>query len=131
MEALAAAAREIVAKAVPDPVREATEAGIAVAGTATSLAAIDQELEPYDPARVHGYPLLLGECERMLAMLAGLPLEERREVRGLHPDRAPTIVAGTVILVESMGLFGLDRMEVSEADILHGVALSAAQEGVS
>jgi exopolyphosphatase/guanosine-5'-triphosphate,3'-diphosphate pyrophosphatase len=104
--------------------------GIAVAGTATSLAAIDQELEPYDPARVHGYTLHLGACRRMLAMLAALPLDERRGVRGLLPDRAPTIVAGAVILIESMLAFALDSMETSEADLLHGAALDA-RTGVS
>jgi exopolyphosphatase / guanosine-5'-triphosphate,3'-diphosphate pyrophosphatase len=59
-------------------------------------------------------------------MLAALPVAERRQVTGLHPDRAPTIVAGVAVLVESMHAFGLDRMEVSEADILHGAALDAA-----
>ena len=47
-------------------------------------------------------------------------------VPGLHPGRAPTIVAGTVILVQVMRAFGLDEVEVSERDILHGSALSAA-----
>ena len=58
--------------------------------------------------------------------LAALPLAERRKVTGLHPDRAPTIVAGGVILRETMGLFGLDSIEVSERDILEGAALEAA-----
>jgi exopolyphosphatase/guanosine-5'-triphosphate,3'-diphosphate pyrophosphatase len=49
-------------------------------------------------------------------------------VPGLHPDRAPTIVAGATILVESMKLFGLESVEVSEADILHGAALDAASK---
>ncbi len=119
-------AREIVEAEVPAELRAQVERGIAVAGTATSLAAIDQELDPYDPERVHGYELTAEACERMLTMLAALPLEERREVTGLHPDRAPTIVAGVAILIESMSAFGLDRMEVSEADILHGAALDAA-----
>ena len=51
---------------------------------------------------------------------------ERRAVPGLHPDRAPTIVAGCVLLLEALATFGLDRFEVSEADILHGVALQTA-----
>ena len=59
--------------------------------------------------------------------LAALPLAERRLVTGLHPDRAPTIVAGGTILVEAMRLFGLDEIEVSERDILHGAALEAAR----
>ena len=55
LEELAAAVAGVVAAGVPEGLRRATEEGIAVAGTATSLAAIDQALEPYDPARVHGY----------------------------------------------------------------------------
>ncbi len=123
MRALAAAARAIVAEGVPAEVREEVRAGIAVAGTATQLAAIAQELEPYDPVRVDGYRLGLRECERMLETLARLPLEERREVAGLHPDRAPTIVAGAAILVESMRAFGLEEVETSASDILQGTAL--------
>jgi exopolyphosphatase/guanosine-5'-triphosphate,3'-diphosphate pyrophosphatase len=125
MEALALAAREIVADCVPPEVREAVDECIAVAGTATSLAAIDQQLDPYDRSRAHGHRLALGECERMLARLAGVTLAERRKMPGLHPDRAPTIVAGAVILIESMRLFDLDVVEVSEADILYGAALEA------
>jgi len=130
MEALAAEAREIIAAGVPAAVRESVADGIAVAGTATSLAAIDQELAPYDSTKVHGYRLVLGECERMLARLAAAPLEQRRETPGLHPDRAPTIVAGAAILVEATRAFGLEEVEVSEADILHGAALDAMAAGV-
>ena len=114
---------------MPREVRDGVGAGIAVAGTATSLAAIDQRLEPYDPARVHGYELGLSSAERMLAMLAAMPVASRREVPGLLPDRAPTIVAGAVILVESMRAFGLESVEVSEADILHGTAAYTALYG--
>jgi len=100
-----------------------------VAGTATSLASIDLALEPYDPTKVDGHRLTLDACVRMLAELAVLPLEERKKVTGLHPDRAPTIVAGAVILVESMRVFGLDLVETSEADILHGAALESDFRG--
>jgi exopolyphosphatase / guanosine-5'-triphosphate,3'-diphosphate pyrophosphatase len=110
LQQLAAAVRETV----PDV---SVGQGIAVAGTATSLAAIDGAEE------VHGYRLPLATCERLVAMLAALPVEERREVRGLHPDRAPTIVAGAVILTESIRSIGLSEVEVSARDILHGAAL--------
>jgi len=125
LKALADEVSAIIADVVPEDVRRSTASGIAVAGTATSVAAIDQELDPYDPERVHGYVLQLAACERALAMLAALPEGERREVTGLHPDRAPTIVAGVVILIEAMRAFGLEAMETSEADILHGAALSS------
>ncbi|HKP91687.1 MAG TPA: Ppx/GppA phosphatase family protein [Thermoleophilaceae bacterium] len=117
--------RGILAGAVPAELRSGVEQGIAVAGTATTLAAIDQEIDHRDARSVDGYILELGACDRMLALLAELPLGRRRQVTGLHPDRAPTIVAGTVILVETMRAFGLEAMETSEADILQGAALTA------
>jgi exopolyphosphatase / guanosine-5'-triphosphate,3'-diphosphate pyrophosphatase len=120
--------RAILADAVPPEQRRAVSHGIAVAGTATSLAAIAQDLEPYDPARVHGYVLTVMECERILARLARLPLAKRREVAGLHPDRAPTIIAGVLILEAVLGLFGLGEVEVSEHDILRGAALGLGSE---
>ena len=101
--------------------------GIAVAGTPTSLAAVEQRLEPYDPARVHGHVLALPSIQRMLSRLASLPLSERVEVPGLHPNRAPTIVAGVVILVEAMRAFGLEKVTVSEHDILYGAAIATVE----
>jgi exopolyphosphatase/guanosine-5'-triphosphate,3'-diphosphate pyrophosphatase len=126
VERAAAEVREIIAAEVPGQVRSDVAVGIAVAGTATSVAAIELELETYDPARVEGHRLALEETERILALLAGMPLEHRRELPGLHPERAPTIVAGVIILIEAMKAFGLDPMRASEADILHGAALTAA-----
>ncbi len=121
--ALAADAREILSAGVPDRWRRDVGHAIAVAGTATSLASIAQELVPYDPDRVEGFVLSAAECRRILERLAGLTLEQRRQVRGLHPDRAPTIVAGAIILLVTLELFGLDQVEVSEHDILRGAAL--------
>ena len=70
-------------------------------------------------------PLVQGP-ELPLDRLASMTLKERQQVPGLHPDRAPTIVAGAVILVEILRLFGLDQVEVSEHDILRGAALGLA-----
>jgi exopolyphosphatase / guanosine-5'-triphosphate,3'-diphosphate pyrophosphatase len=126
LEDLAAEIRTLIDRAIVEQPNARPARAIAVAGTPTSLAAIDQELEPYDPARVHGYRLGLRPVQRMLSRLSSLPLAERLRVPGLHPGRAPTIVAGTVILVQVMRAFGLQEVEVSELDILHGSALSAA-----
>jgi exopolyphosphatase/guanosine-5'-triphosphate,3'-diphosphate pyrophosphatase len=122
--------REIESQ-VPAEVRRSVADGVAVAGTATSFAAIDQRLEPYDHERVDGYRLTRVGCDRILAGLAALPLAERRDVPGLHPERAPTIIAGGLILTESMRAFGLDSIEVSEHDILEGAALETAGTLVS
>jgi exopolyphosphatase/guanosine-5'-triphosphate,3'-diphosphate pyrophosphatase len=115
--------REILADAVPSDERAAVEHVIAVAGTATQLAAIAQKLVPYDPKKVHGYTVDADEAREILGRLAAVPLEQRREMPGLHPDRAATIVAGVAILLEVLKLFGLSRIEVSEHDILRGAAL--------
>jgi len=124
MEALAADVRGLIEASVGAGV-EARQ-GIAVAGTPTSLAAVELGLEPYDPTRVHGHVLALPSIQRMLSRLASAPLAERVEIPGLHPDRAPTIVAGVVILVEAMRAFELEEIKVSEHDILYGTALAAA-----
>ncbi len=127
LEALATDVRGLIETAVSG--REGkleAGAGIAVAGTPTSLAAIEMKLNPYDPERVHGHQLSLPSIQRMLSRLASASLTERVEIAGLHPDRAPTIVAGVVILVETMRAFGLEQIEVSEHDILYGTAISAA-----
>ncbi len=122
-EALARDVRSILRDGVPEKWRRAVRHAIAVAGTATSMASIAQELEPYDPDRVEGYLMSDAECQVIRDRLAGMTLQERRQVRGLHPDRAPTIVAGTIILLETLALFGLHEFEVSEHDILRGAAL--------
>ena len=120
---LAADVRSILEAGVPVEYRSSVRHAIGVAGTATSMAAISQRLEPYDPERVHGYVISRAECQRILEELTALPLELRREVPGLHPDRAPTIVAGTIILIEILELFALHEVEISEHDILRGAAL--------
>ena len=126
LEDLASEVRNLIDGAVAEQPAPAPTRAIAVAGTPTSLAAVDQALEPYDPGRVHGYRLGMRKIQRMLSRLSSLPLAERLRVPGLHPGRAPTIVAGAVILVQVMRAFGLEEIEVSELDILHGSALSAA-----
>jgi exopolyphosphatase / guanosine-5'-triphosphate,3'-diphosphate pyrophosphatase len=126
LEALAGDVLGLLGDALPDGPPPLVESAIAVAGTPTSLAAIDLELDPYESRRVHGHPMALGSIQQMLSRLASLPLDQRRQVTGLHPDRAPTIVAGVVILVEVMRSFGLTEVTASEHDILYGAALEKA-----
>src|SRR5680860_997325 len=118
LEALAGDVRALIADALAGQDGARAAAGIAVAGTPTSLSAIDLGLDPYDPARVHGHLLTLETIQRLLSQLASTPLAERVEIPGMHPDRAPTIIAGGVILIEALRAFGLDRIQASEHDIL-------------
>jgi exopolyphosphatase / guanosine-5'-triphosphate,3'-diphosphate pyrophosphatase len=126
LEALGADATSLIEREVPEAQRHSAALAIAVGGTATSCAAIDQALDPYDARLVHGYRLELSTLKLLLARLASMDLAERRHLRGLHPDRAPTVVAGVVILIRVLEAFELDAFEASEHDILRGVALRTA-----
>ena len=117
--------RAVLDAGVPREVRASVQHVVAVAGTATSAAAMAMELDPYADV-VHGHVVEAGELELLLARLAQMDEAERREVTGLHPDRAPTIVAGMVMLLECVRAFGKDEVEVSEHDLLRGAALRLA-----
>jgi exopolyphosphatase / guanosine-5'-triphosphate,3'-diphosphate pyrophosphatase len=108
------------------PRLEAKDA-VGVAGTITTLAALDLGLDEYDRERVHGHRLSREGLERQLQRLAALPLTERREVPALEPERAPVIVAGAVIAREVLAAYELGAYRVSEHDILDGIALAAAE----
>jgi exopolyphosphatase/guanosine-5'-triphosphate,3'-diphosphate pyrophosphatase len=100
---------------------------VGVAATISTLAALDLGLEQYDRERVHGHLLTREGARVQLERLAALPLEERRRVPALDPERAPVIVAGTAILVAILDAYDLPGIRASERDILDGAALAAAE----
>ena len=123
----AAAVRALLSERVPDEVRNDTRSAIGVAGTLTSIAGLALGLEEYDRDQVHGFELSAEALDEQLQRLASVPLAERRKLRPLDPDRAPVIVGGAVIAREVLAFFGLDKLEISERDILDGAALAAAE----
>jgi exopolyphosphatase / guanosine-5'-triphosphate,3'-diphosphate pyrophosphatase len=125
LDACATSVRALLADRVPEDVRVGVSAAVGVAGTITSLAALDLGLDEYDRGRVHGHVLTADALQRQLERLAAVPVEERRAIRPLDPERAPVIVAGAVIVREVVDFFGLDRLGVSERDILDGAALAS------
>ncbi|MFN8160596.1 MAG: Ppx/GppA phosphatase family protein [Solirubrobacterales bacterium] len=127
LDALAGNVEGVIGEALSDHPEAQAIAAIGVAGTSTQLAAMDLGLDPYDPARVHGHVLSLAAIQRMLARLSTVPLAERRRIVGLDPDRAPTIVAGVVILIEVLRAFELEEVTVSEHDLLYGAAIEAGR----
>lgn len=100
---------------------------IAVAGTATTLAALDLGLEVYDAELVHGHVLERETIVGWRDRLAAMSLYERRQLPVIEPGRAPVIVAGALILETVLEVIGSDRAVVSERDILHGIAMLAAE----
>jgi exopolyphosphatase/guanosine-5'-triphosphate,3'-diphosphate pyrophosphatase len=100
---------------------------IGVAGTVTTLAALDLELEQYDRTRVHGHRLSREAARVQRDRLATLTVDERRALPAVEPERAPVIVAGASILVAVLDACALESIEVSERDILDGIAFAAAE----
>jgi exopolyphosphatase / guanosine-5'-triphosphate,3'-diphosphate pyrophosphatase len=121
LEALREEARGLIGPALAEIGGPAPVVG--VAGTATSLAAID--IGRYDRDCVHRHRLSLETIERLAARLAAMTVEERRRVRGLDPERAPVIVAGALIVAEAVRAAGQGVAMISETDLLDGVALAA------
>jgi len=101
------------------------ERAIGVAGTVTTIAALDLGLAEYDPERIHGHVLSRDAVGAQTARLAALTVEERAQL--IEPGRAPVIVAGAAILLEVLDRYGIEAIEASERDILHGAALAAAE----
>lgn len=123
--ALGREARALIAEALAQIGGPAPAVG--VAGTITSLAAID--LGAYDPARVHGHVLTRARIETLTAELCAMTVERRRTVPGLDPARAGVIAAGALIARAVLDAAGAERMVVSERDLLDGVALAAVAPG--
>ena len=117
-----AAVREHVRGLLP----EATaERAVGVAGTVTTIAALDLGLDEYDPERIHGHRISSEAANEQLARLAAMTVAARAEI--VEPGRAPVIVAGAAILTEILSFYALEEIEASERDILHGAALAAAE----
>lgn len=94
---------------------------IGVAGTITTLAAIDLKLETYNSEKIHRHILSLKKIENIYKNLCRLDLKGRKKVVGLHPGRADVIIGGTAIVLEVLKLLGVKDILVSERDILDGI----------
>ncbi len=100
---------------------------VGVGGTVTTLAAIDQRMIRYDPGLAHGYFLKAGSVKNIITRLKNLDLAERKKVPGLQPERADIIIAGAWIVKAVMEGLGMAQMQVSECDILFGMALEKVE----
>lgn len=101
---------------------------VATGGTATTLAALEQGLIEYRPELVHGFVLSRERVTHWLDLLTALPLEERRKLAGLQPERADIIVAGVTIIEAVLRGLEAQTLTISEADLLWGLLLVAAGE---
>jgi exopolyphosphatase/guanosine-5'-triphosphate,3'-diphosphate pyrophosphatase len=101
---------------------------IGVAGTITTIAAIKLQLEPYDPEVIDNVILTLEEVSEIVNDLKLKTLAEKRRLRGLNPDRADVILAGSVILQEVLQKFGFTQVQVSDRGLRFGMLLKYMKE---
>ena len=104
----------------------APELLVGVGGTATSLIAIRDHLDPYDPSKVHLNHISIGEVSQIEGLLASKTLKEREDITGLQAKRTPVMLAGTILLAELMKNSGFKHLVVSESDLLFGLVITAA-----
>lgn len=105
---------------VPASVRGAPVVGIA--GTVTTLAAVSLGMSTYDGSRVHGHVMALSELERVVDMLARVPLEQRKTIAGLEPKRADVIIAGGLVALAFLRHVGAPSVVVSDRGVRWGLA---------
>ena len=105
---------------VPASVRGAPVVGIA--GTVTTLAAVSLGMSTYDGSRVHGHVMPVSELERVVDMLARVPLEERKAIAGLEPKRADVIIAGGLVALAFLRHVGAPSVVVSDRGVRWGLA---------
>jgi exopolyphosphatase / guanosine-5'-triphosphate,3'-diphosphate pyrophosphatase len=102
---------------------------IGLAGTVTTVAAVEIGLQTYDRDRIHHFALTHEAAEDVFRTLATESRADRIHNPGLEEARADVIVGGCCVLVAIFRRLGFDEMLVSESDILDGLALSLLPVG--
>lgn len=97
------------------------ESVVGIAGTWTSLAAVDLALVEYDAEKVHGHKLERDRLEALVERLTLLSVEETAAIPSLDPKRAPVILAGSVVAAGVLAALGADYATISERDTLDAV----------
>ncbi len=116
-----------VLREIPEVVETATWIG--VAGTITTVAAVEIGLATYDPDRIHGFELSRPALEDVYRTLVTESLADRVHNPGLQAERAEVIVGGVAILAQIVRTFGIDPLVVSERDLLDGLAAELLDPG--
>ena len=92
----------------------------AIGGTATTIASLVLELEPYDPNKVDGFVLKISYLKSLVDKLFSLSIEDRKKLKGMYADRAEVIAGGTLELYMIMQMLGVTECTISERDNLEG-----------
>jgi|Deesub1362A_J573_1020465.scaffolds.fasta_scaffold00027_12 exopolyphosphatase/guanosine-5'-triphosphate,3'-diphosphate pyrophosphatase len=101
---------------------------IGTAGTATTLAAIDLELEDYSREKVHGHEISLDRLKELFFMLVSLSLKDRSNVKGLEPERADLIIPGILLTIKLIEALNGRNILISDHGLLEGALLTLSME---
>ena len=104
------------------------EIAIGTAGAVTTLAALDRNIHPYDPEKVHGVSLPLGNIQKIQNDLKAKSIAERLQLKPLEPGREDLIIAGIAIVLETFRVFGCHSLLVSEYGLREGIILKALED---
>ena len=96
---------------------------ISIGGSSSVLAAVHLGLVPYDSKRVHGLTMTKEELQGTIDRILSVPVEERVNIKGLHPKKTVVGPVGGMIVLAAMEYLGVDRIELSEKDNLEGYAM--------
>ena len=113
--------RELDSLIVEWAVKPCFSAMVGIAGTFTTLAAVERGLVRYSHSEVHGSLLSRVEVRRQIRLYQAMPIAERRKISGLEPQRADVILAGAILIERIMAFFGLDEARVSDQGIRYGL----------
>lgn len=100
---------------------------VGTAGTITTLAAIDQNLETYAPEKINNYVLEYDAVKRIYNHLSSIPLKERQKILSLEKGREDLIIPGAAIVLKTMETFGFDSITVSDAGLLEGILINTVR----
>lgn len=104
---------------------------IGTAGTVTTVAALKNNIYPYDPEKIHGSTFSSREAKSILDDLKKKSLSERLALKSLERGREDLIIAGIAIVLETMHAFGCELLTVSEYSLREGIILKALNENNS
>src|SRR5690606_37833301 len=94
---------------------------VGTAGTATTLATVEQRLRVWDPERVQGFRISRAAVERQLARYLELTVSDRRRLPGLEPQRADVIAGGVAVLARLMHRLDAPEMIISDRGVRWGL----------
>ena len=119
---------QFVEDKVKNTVEEIAQTGFVfmagLAGTVSSLSAVDLEIGEYDREKIHGHILYRDRVIAIFKRFCSVDLKTRKKIKGLEPARADIIIGGTAILIKILEMLGLESLIVSENDILDGIVYS-------